>query len=373
MDTSFIISALIIAGIGGVLATLIVLVDGIVNNYGTLKLNINDGQKELDVKGGAPLLITLSEQEIFIPSACGGRGSCGACKVKVKTDIGPIFPTETPYMSPEEIQDNIRLSCQVKVKENLAIEIPEELFYVKEYQATVKWIKQVTHDIREVRFKLNKPDSITFKSGQYAQLEVPPYGKISDPTQRAYSIQSVPSTTDEVELLIRLVPGGIVTTYVHEQLKEGQKVKLIAPFGEFKLHDTDAIILGVAGGSGMAPLKSIFLDMFENGITHREAWYFFGALSKKDLFYVEEMQELEKKWPNFHFIPALSRPDATDNWKGETGLITDVLDKYLKTKIDTSRTKEGYLCGSPGMIDACVNVMTSNKVTEDNIFYDKFA
>ncbi len=370
---SFLSSALIIASIGGILAALIVIVDGLVNNYGTLKININHGQKELQIKGGAPLLQTLSEQEIFVPSACGGRGSCGACKVKVNTDLGGIFPTEVPYMSPEELQNNTRLSCQVKVKQDLEIEIPEELFYVKEYQSTVKWIKDVTHDIKEVRFQLNKPDTITFKSGQYAQLEVPPYGKISDPTQRAYSIQSVPSTTNEVELLIRLVPGGIVTTYVHESLKEGQKVKLVGPFGEFGLRESDAIILGVAGGSGMAPLKSIFLDMFEKGIKDREAWYFFGALSKKDLFYVEEMQELEKKWPNFHFVPALSRPDASDNWKGETGLITEVLDKFLKTKIDQKKAKEGYLCGSPGMIDACVKVMTNNNVPADKIFYDKFA
>lgn len=370
---SFISSALIIAGIGGVLAALIVIIDGLVNNYGQLKISINQGQKELSVKGGAPLLITLSEQEIFIPSACGGRGSCGACKVKVKTDIGPVFPTEIPYMSQEELAVQTRLSCQVKVKQDLEIEIPEELFYVKEYQATVRWIKDVTHDIKEVRFHLDKPDSITFKSGQYAQLEIPPYGKVSDPTQRAYSIQSVPSVKDEVELLIRLVPGGIVTSYVHQFLKEGQKVKLIGPFGDFHLHDTDAIILGVAGGSGMAPLKSILMDMFEKGITGREVWYFFGALGKKDLFYLEEMQQLEKQWPNFHFIPALSRPDEGDNWKGETGLITEVLDRYLKTRISTEKPKEGYLCGSPGMIDACVKVMTNNAVSPDRIFYDKFA
>ncbi|MFW5807721.1 MAG: FAD-binding oxidoreductase, partial [Spirochaetota bacterium] len=174
------------------------------------------------------------------------------------------------------------------------------------------------------------------------------------------------------ELLIRLVPGGIVTTYVFEKMKEGDHMKLIGPFGDFVVQDTQADMICVAGGSGMAPIKSIINDMREKGKTDRTVWYFFGARALRDLFYVEQMRKIEKEWPTFHFVPALSEPEEDDNWDGDTGLITDVLDSYFKTRIGDN-PREGYLCGSPGMIDACVKVMTDNGIGEDSIFYDKFA
>lgn len=366
------LNSLIIGGIGAFLALLIALIDGVVNNYGEVSLNLND-QKDLKVSGGNPLLTTLAEQQIFIPSACGGRGTCGACKIKVKSDIGPVYPTELPFLSKEELASNTRLSCQVKVKQDLKLSIPEELFNVKEFKAVVQSIVDVTHDIKQIRFKLENPDSIEYKAGQYVQLEVPPYDKIKDPTQRAYSMSSCPNDKDVIELLIRLVPGGIVTTYVFNSLKEQQQVKIIGPFGDFVIRETGADMICVAGGSGMAPIKSIIHYMASNNMTERNLWYFFGARSLKDLFYLDELKEIEKKWPNFHFVPALSEPQPEDNWTGETGLITNVLDKYLKEKIPPSDDKEGYLCGSPGMINACCDVMMKNNIKEAKIYYDKFA
>jgi len=362
---------LIIGGIAAFLGALISIVDSIVNNYGEVVVNINNGKKELDVKGGTPLLQTLSSEGIYLPSACGGRGSCGACKCKVTSDVGPHLPTETPYLTKEEMKDNVRLSCQVKVKSNVDIEIPEALFNVKQIKSRVKTIRDVTHDIKEVVFDL-QGETIDFTAGMYMQIVVPSYGKIRGTTQRAYSISSKPSNKGECELLIRLVPGGIATTYVHEHLKEGEEMELIGPFGDFCRTYDDTIMVCVAGGSGMAPFKSILFDMLEKGETDREVWYFFGARTKKDLFYMEEMQALEKEWPNFHFIGALSEPLPEENWTGATGLITDVLDRYMKEEMGEKK-KQGFLCGSPGMINACNQVMTNNGIALEEIFYDKFA
>ncbi len=367
------IAPLVVGGIGAILALTIAIIDAIVNNYGEVKIDINRGKKILQTKGGASLLSALSEQEVFIPSACGGRGSCGACKITVLSDIGPILPTEYPLLTPQEQQDGIRLSCQIKLKANIQIQIPEELFIARPYLGVIDSLNDVTHDIKEVRISLEKPASIEYQAGQYVQLVIPPYRKIPESTQRAYSMSSNPSQPKTVELLIRRVPNGIATTYVHELLKEGQSIELIGPFGDFYVRDTDADMICVAGGSGMAPIKSILMDLFEKGDQSRHIWYFFGARSKRDLFYLDLFGDLEERWPLFHFIPALSDPLPEDEWKGETGLITDVLDEYLRDRVDSDHAKEGYLCGSPGMINACVQVMKNNGIPEDRIYYDKFA
>jgi len=374
LSLAFLIGPLAIGGIAAVLAGIISVVDSIVNNYGECKIDINSGQKSLTVTGGSSLLQLLAQERIFVPSACGGRGSCGVCKVRVLSDVGPILPTELPYLEEEERENGTRLSCQIKVKDDMDIEIPEELFNIKEIRGVVEEINDMTHDIKEVRVKLLDPPQLEFKAGQYAQLESKPYGKIKEPAQRAYSMSSPPHDRDHLEFYVRLVPGGIVTTWTFEELQEGEKIRLIAPIGDFHMRDTDALKVMIAGGSGMAPIKSIVLDMWERGDTDKPVWFFFGARTRKDLFYTEKLKELESKWENFHFIEALSEPTPEDKWDGEVGLITDVLDRYFKGEMNTNgKPMEGYLCGSPGMIDACIAVMTKNGIPEDKIYYDKFA
>ncbi len=368
----FLIAPVVVAVIAGVLAAAISIVDKIVNNYGPVNISINGGEKIVTLNGGESLLSSLASQEIFIPSACGGRGSCGAGKCQVTSDVGVHLPTELPYLSKEEIEKNIRLSCQVKVKTDIDIMIPEDLFNVKKFKSTVKSIRDVTHDIKEVIFDL-QGEEINFQAGRYVQLVVPPYDKIKGTTQRAYSMSSKPGDKGVIEVLIRLVPGGIATTWVHTRLKEGMEVELIGPFGDFERSETDAAMVCVAGGSGMAPFKSILYDMFEKGETDRDVWYFFGARTTKDVFYMKEIMELDGKWEKFHFIPALSEPEEGSGWTGETGIITDVLDNYLKTKINSEKAREGYLCGSPGMIGACNKVLTANGIHLDKIYYDNFA
>jgi len=367
MIATLLISVLIITLIAIALALLMVIADATVGNYGVVKITIND-KKELEVAGGQPLLKALNGEGIFIPSACGGRGSCGLCKVRVTEGGGNYLPTELPWISEEEKKQQVRLSCQFKVKNDVSIQIPEELFSVRQFTTKVERIRDLTHDIKEVRLKLNDPPNIEMKAGQFIQFQVPAYELTDEPVYRAYSMASVPSDTTHVELEIRLVPNGICTTYVHKHLKEGDTVTINGPYGEFFLRDTERDIICIAGGSGMAPLKSILLDMAEKG-SKRKARYFFGARTGKDLFLLDEMKELEERMENFTFIPALSDPEPDDNWTGETGLITDV----VKRMAENATEAEAYLCGSPGMIDACVKVLSELGMPEERIYYDKFA
>jgi len=356
-----------ICGVATVLAVIMVIADATIANYGEAKVTINE-EKELTVEGGKALLGSLMEQKLFIPSACGGRGSCGLCKVKVTSDVGDYLPTELPWITEEEKKENIRLSCQLKVKTDISIRIPEGLFNVKEYRTEVSALKDLTYDIKQVTLKLLQPGEIKLRAGQYIQFQVPEYELSKESVYRAYSVASQPSATGSVELEIRLVPNGICTTYVFEHLKEGEEITINGPYGEFFLRESDNDIVFIAGGSGMAPIKSILYTMREQG-SKRRARYFFGARAVRDLFLVEEMRQLEKDLADFRFIPALSEPDEGDNWTGETGLITDVLDRHLESGDGT----EAYLCGSPGMIDASVNMLTKNGIPEELIYYDKFA
>lgn len=369
------VAPLVLAITSAFFAALITITDRFVNNYGECTININKDKKSLVVNGGSNMLITLSNQEIYIPSACGGRGSCGECKVKVCSDIGPILPTELPYLDAQQMKDNVRLSCQNKIRGDMEIEIPEYLFNCRRYdKGLVEKVVDVTHDIKEVHIRLPEGEQVTFSSGQYVQLVSKPYKKVKEVVQRAYSIASPPSEKDTVELLVRLVPDGVLTTFVHEYLQENDHIDLIGPFGDFYVRDTDAVMVCVAGGSGMAPFKAIFKEMIESGeIEKRDVWYFFGAVKARDMYYISWLRELESKYSRFHFVPALSDPDPDDKWDGETGLITEVLDSYLKKQIKSSGSREGYLCGSPGMLDACIAVMRRNDMSEDHIFFDKFA
>jgi len=369
-----IMPALIVAVFTAILGAIIALTDMVVNNYGEVTVDINDGKKLLKVKGGSKLLATLAAEGIFVPSACGGRGSCGACKCQVNSDVGPHLPTEIPYMTTKEVSENVRLACQVKVKGDIKLHIPEELFNIKKLDCVVKSIVDLTYDIKEVTVAMPEGVELNYVAGNYGQFEVPAYGDIKEATARAYSFSSHPQRKGELEFLIRLVPGGIVTTYVHKHLKVGQKVNIVAPVGDFNVKDTGATMICVAGGSGMAPMKSIFNEMIAAGtMGQRPIWYFFGARTTKDMYYLDWLWSLDKQYENFHFVPALSEPTPGEQWDGATGLITNVLDDYLQNKIPLTEDKEGYLCGSPGMLDACMKVMTKNKMPEAKIYFDKFA
>lgn len=360
-------TVLSISIISSALAVLIIIAEKYLNNYGECKIDINNGDKMLTVNGGSTLLSALASQKIFIPSACGGKATCGLCKVQVAEGGGPLLPTEEPYLTKEEIGKGIRLSCQIKIKRDLKIFIPEELFNIKQYKARVERITQLTHDIKEYRFALLEPADIRFKSGQYVQIDSKPYAKVRESVTRAYSVSSAPSDVNALELIVRLVPGGICTTYMHTRLKEGDEVTLSGPYGDFYLRDGADELVFIAGGSGLAPIKSLVYDILEKKLD-KKMTFFFGAVTGKDLYYVDLFKDLEKQYDNFKYVPALSRPEPADHWDGETGLITEVVDRYVKD----SQNKQAYLCGSPGMINACLDVLKRKGLADSSIFYDKF-
>lgn len=367
MLTDFLIGIGVMCAINGVLALIMIVADATIANYGECTITIN-GSRTLKVQGGRNLLSTLKDEKIFIPSACGGRGSCGLCKIQIENGAGDPVATELPWLTPAERSNKVRLSCQVKVKTSLSVRIPEELLNVQQYETVVSAIRDLTYDIKEVRLKLPGPLRLDFKAGQFIQFEVPPYELTDEPVYRAYSIASAPSSQGEIELEIRYVPNGICTTYVHKHLKAGAPVTINGPYGEFSLRESPREIICVAGGSGMAPIKAILLDMAEKGVK-RKIRYYFGAKSLKDLFLVDEMKALESRLADFQFIAALSAPDPQDHWTGETGLITEVMERH----VGDAREAEAYLCGNPFMIDACIQGLLKKGMPRERIYFDKFS
>ena len=361
------LAALAACGVTTVLAALLLVAQRWLVRYGTCRIDVNDGGRELEVAGGETVLAALKGAGIFIPSACGGRGTCAYCKLRVLEGGGPVAPTELPLLSADELAAGVRISCQVKVRNDLRLEVPEHLLSVREYRGRVERIGDLTHDIKELRIRLVEPPRIEFVAGQYIQLEAPAYGDSAEPVYRAYSMSSVPADSGAIELIVRLVPGGICTTWVFTMLKEGDEVRLNGPYGDFRLSDTGREMIWIAGGSGMAPFWSMARHMKRSGIT-RKCTFFFGALQRRDLFFLDEFRRLEAELEGFAFVPALSDPAAGDDWDGEVGLITEMVDRHVA---DGSQV-EAYLCGSPGMVDAAGAVLRRKGIPPERTFHDKF-
>lgn len=363
---SILSTTVIISMISGILALLLSIADKYIADYGEVQLIIND-DVEKTVDGGKTLLSSLIDEKIFIPSACGGKGSCGYCKVQVIEGGGPVLATELPWLSEEERKNQTRLSCQVKVKENIKIRIPEELFNVKEYDTVVEKAINLTPTIKKIRFKLPEGEVCKFKPGQYVQLKAPAYEGSDDEVYRAYSVASSAKDDQHIELLIGYT-GGIATTYVHYHLKEGDTVNINGPYGDFYYKDDDGgDMIMVAAGTGMAPILSILYHMRDNNIK-RKARFFFGAKTMEDLFLTEELEALERELYDFKYQPTLSRATEEMNWKGDTGRVNKSIEKY----VDQDGNYTAYLCGSPVMIDSIVESLTAKGIPEENIYYDKF-
>jgi Na+-transporting NADH:ubiquinone oxidoreductase subunit F len=362
---AFLLPALIFGGILVGLAAALTIAEKLLVNYGVCKIDINSGDRELEVDGGQSLLSALNESKVFIPSACGGRGSCGYCKVTVLEGGGPVLPTETPFLTRAEVRSGVRLACQVKVRNDLRIKIPEDFLNVKQFAATVSDTKILTHDMVEATFALVDPPQIEQRAGQYIQLTAPsPEGPVS----RAYSISSPPSDANHVQVVVRLVPDGIGSTYVHD-LEVGDEVSFTGPYGEFRLNEDPSVeVICVGGGSGMAPLKNVVLTVLERW-PERKCWLFFGCRGESDVFYLDEFEALAGKHPSFRVIYALSEPEEGTSWKGDTGFIHLSLDKHLE---GSDSNRQAFLCGPPPMIEAVMRVLETKGVTDENIFYDKF-
>jgi Na+-transporting NADH:ubiquinone oxidoreductase subunit F len=315
------------------------------------------------------LFSVLNQNHIFLPSICGGRGICGKCRCRVLEGAGNPSPAEEKKLSIEELRDFYRLSCQVIVERDLRIEIPESILQENAYEAKVLEIKSLTGDIKRVSFTLLKPAEMRFRPGQYVQLQSKPYENVRESVMRSYSIASPRQSRAQIDLMVRLVPEGICSTWVHQHLRVGEDVTLVGPRGDFFLRDGSMPVIMVAGGSGMAPIFSMLHEIADSGVP-REVTYFFGACREKDLFYMDEMGALAARMPSFRFVPVLSDPERIDACKLEIGLVTEPFENHMKKR--GSGPLQVYLCGSPGMVQKCREIAVRYGVPLEQIFYDPF-
>ena len=377
---------------------------------GNVKLNVND-EMNADVPIGGTLLNTLQGLNIFLSSACGGSGSCGQCRCRVVEGGGEILPTETGFFSRKEQKEHWRLACQTKVKEDMKVLVPEEVFGVKEWECEVISNRNVSTFIKEFVVKLPEGEVMNFKSGSYAQIKIPKYDiKYSDyvieeqfrddwdrfkmwdltckndtETVRAYSMANYPAEGNIITLNVRIatppmdratgtwmnVSPGISSSYIFS-LKPGDKVTMSGPYGDFHIQETENEMLYIGGGAGMAPLRAQILHLFNTVKTGRKVSYWYGARSKKEIFYEEDFREIERNFPNFKFHIALSDPQPEDNWDGYVGFIHQViLDNYL-SKHEAPEDIEYYMCG-PGPMANAVKVMLDNLgVERSSLYFDDF-
>lgn len=333
----------------------------------TPALTVNGGDP-IPVKPGTRLLFALREQGIMLQSACGGRGLCGLCRVKVTKGGGPLAPEELKKLKPEELASSTRLACRIVVDDDVAVEIDRKALDAKILCATVAEKTPLNYDTVRLRLSLDDGKALAFSAGQYAQLELGPNPASGATVWRAYSLAGPPSRGGELEFVIRKAPFGAGSGYIHDTLKVGDKVRLTGPHGDFRLRPTPAPALFLAGGSGISPFLSMLADAAEKKLS-KEITLIFGGVSKKDVYELERIAELGSALPAFRFLPALSRPLDDDGWTGETGLVTEVALRHFP---DMSGM-EAYLCGSPGMIGACMECFKKAGLAESKIFYDQFA
>ena len=361
--SAYLLAIGVLCGIGLTLSVLLVLAQLCLTEYGECTINVNDDE-EFVVDGGCSLLDALYANEIYIPSACGGQGTCGYCTVKVLSGGGPVLPTELPHLSRPEQRMGMRLACQVKVREDMGLWVKPEYLEVEQFDARVKSARMLTPDTRELDIDLLEPEEINFSPGQYVQVSVP---TSEGPVIRAYSIATEPEVKDWLRLVVRLIPGGIGSTYLHD-IEEGEELTFTGPYGEYQLSkDPETEIVCVAGGCGMAPIRSIARHIANNW-PERKCYVFFGARGKKDLFYDDEFNELAQEYPGIEFYPALSDPDPDDQWEGETGFIHTAVDKHL----EPGKKREAFLCGPPPMIEATTEVLHEKGLKDHQIYYDEF-
>ncbi len=377
---------------------------------GKVKLTINDEQ-EMEVDPGNTLLTTLANNEIYLPSACGGGGTCGMCTCQVTEGGGTILPTETGFFTRKEAQNHWRLGCQVKLRNDMKIHVPEEVMGIKKWECEVISNKNVATFIKEFVVKLPEGEELNFKSGGYIQIDVPKVEvdfkdmdieeefrdewdqynmwnlKMKNPeeTYRAYSMANYPKEGNIVKLNIRIatppwdrskngfakVNPGVCSSYIFSR-KPGDKVTVSGPYGEFFIKDTDREMMYIGGGAGMAPLRSHIFHLFHTLKTGRKVTYWYGARSKREVFYEDEFRAIEKEFPNFKFYIALSEPKEEDNWTGLTGFIHQVLYNEYLSKHEEPEEIEYYLCGPPVMNDAVQKLIYDLGIPDEMLAFDDF-
>lgn len=371
---------------------------------GPVQLVIND-KKTVEVEAGGKLLGALADQKLFVSSACGGGGTCAQCKVHVYEGGGDILPTEKSLMTPREVREGVRLSCQVAVKQNMKIAVEDEVFGVKQWHCKVRSNHNVATFIKELILELPEGEDVNFRAGGYIQIEAPPHvadyknfkieeeyrdvwdqfnvweykSVVNEKVIRAYSMANYPEEKGMIMLNVRVAtpppntkfPPGKMSSYIFD-LKPGDDVVISGPYGEFYARDTDAEMIFVGGGAGMAPMRSHIFDQFSRLNTKRKVSFWYGARSLREAFYIDHFDKIQKENENFKWTLALSEPLPEDNWKGPTGFIHQVLyDMYLKDH-PAPEDCEYYICGPPMMNNAVFDLLDDLGVEKENVLFDDF-
>ncbi len=421
MTNTILLAVAVIVAVTLLLVALLLFIKTKLTPSGSVKIDINGGKKVVEAPMGGSLLSTLAEQKIFLPSACGGKGNCGQCKCQVLEGGGSILPTEVGFFTRKQIMDNWRLGCQVKVKDNLKIQVPDSVLSVKKLECEVISNHNVATFIKEFTVRLPEGEHIEFKSGEYIQIDIPACDvnfadidvdpeyradwerynffdlKMHNPTAtiRAYSMASYPAEDNIVKLNVRIatppfdrsqpkgvfkclpVNPGIASSYVFSR-KPGDKVTISGPYGEFLLpkdDPKDVEYVFVGGGAGMAPLRSHIMHLFKTLKTDRKVKFFYGARALVEAFYLEDFAEIEREFPNFEFHLALDRPDPAADAAGvkyTAGFVHNVMNELYLKDHEAPEDIKYFMCGPPMMVSSVVNLLDSLGVAPESILYDNF-
>ena len=401
-----ILSTLVFTGMILVLVVILNYATSKLVNTGDVKILINgDDDKTLSTPAGSTLLQTLAAEKIFLPSACGGGGTCGMCTCQIEAGGGEILPTEKPHLTRAEIKDNVRLACQVKVKNDMEITIPDEIFNIQKWECEVVSNHNVATFIKEFVVRLPEGETLDFRAGGYIQIDIPPYkldysefdieeeyrgdwdkfnmwryhSELDEIIFRAYSMANHPAEGNIVMLNVRIaspppgldVPPGLASSFLFN-LKPGEKVMVSGPYGEFFAKETEREMLYVGGGAGMAPMRSHIFDLLKSKHSKRKISFWYGARSKREMFYDDEFKALADEFPNFSYNVALSDPMEEDNWDGPVGFIHQVVQDTYLADHEAPEDIEYYMCGPPMMIDAVDHMLYNLGVESEMIDYDKF-
>ena len=403
------LSILVFTGIVILLVLILNLAESQLLPQGNVTIEVNgETEKSIITRPGSTLLSALAGQSVFLPSACGGGGTCAMCECQVLEGGGEILPTETSHINRKQAKENWRLACQVKVKENMKIQIPDEIFSIQKWECIVKSNENVATFIKELVLDLPAGENLNFQAGGYIQIDIPEYKDLlfkefsvqseyhpdwdkyniwgliannDEPVFRAYSMANHPAEGNRVMLNVRVAtpppplwdeaPPGIASSYIFN-LKPGDKVTISGPYGEFFIKDTEREMVYVGGGAGMAPMRSHLFHLFHTLKTGRKVTFWYGARSVREMFYDDHFKKIQEQFPNFSYTVALSEPMEEDNWMGPTGFIHQVLhDEYLSDHEDPTEL-EYYLCGPPPMISALEGMLANLGVEPEMIAYDSF-
>ena len=404
--TQIVLAVAVFTGIIVLLSALILVARSRLVESGVVEMLVNE-DREFQVPAGVKLLEALSGVGLYLPGGCGGKGTCGQCRVRVLKGGGDTLPIEAALIGRREAEDHVRLGCQVTVRENIRVRIPEEVFGVRQWECTVRSTRGLSTFIKELVLELPRGEHVPFRAGGYIQVVCPPFrAEFSDfdiepkfrddwdrhklwrlraetrtETARAYSMANYPEEKGIILLNIGIavpppgaketVPPGVVSSYLFSRAV-GDRVTIAGPYGEFYAKDTDNEMVFIGGGTGMAPLRSHILDQLQRIRTDRKISFWFGVRSKRDLFYHQEFERLAAEFPNFRYVAALSEPKSDDDWDGPVGFIHQVAYEQYLADHDAPEDCEYYMCGPPLMISAVQEMLTDLGVDEENVMFDDF-